>query len=129
MSVKRILIIDDEYHIREITKLSLEMMAGWEVLTADSGREGLAQAEVEQPDAILLDMMMPELDGAATLAKLQENVTTQHIPVLLLTAKMRSGEQHPFTEQGVVAVLAKPFEPLTLANEIAEVLGWSVGIG
>lgn len=124
MSVKRILLIDDEYHIREITKLSLEMMAGWEVFTASSGREGLIQAEVEQPDAILLDMMMPELDGTATLAKLQENLTTQHIPVLLLTAKVQSGKEHLLTEQGVIAVIAKPFEPLTLASEIAKILGW-----
>lgn len=124
MSVKRILIIDDEYRIREVTKLALEMMAGWEVLTADSGHEGLIQAEVEQPDAILLDVMMPNMDGSATLAKLQANSATKHIPVFLLTAKVQPGEQHLLTQQGIVAVIAKPFEPLTLANQIASSLGW-----
>lgn len=124
MSVKRILIVDDEYRIREVTKLALEMMAGWEVLTAASGSEGLIQAEAEQPDAILLDVMMPDLDGTATLAKLQSNSATRHIPVFLLTAKAQPGEQHLLTQQGAIAVIAKPFEPLTLASEIAEALGW-----
>ena len=63
MTNKQILLIDDEYRIREVTKMSLEMMAGWKVLTASSGSEGLAIAQSQQPDAILLDMMMPDLDG------------------------------------------------------------------
>lgn len=126
MSAKRILIIDDEYRIREIIKLTLEMMAGWEILMAGSGAEGLSIAEAEQPDAILLDMMMPEMDGTATLSYLQANVATQHIPVLLLTAKLPVSGEPQFIQLGAKAVIPKPFDPLFLANQIADVLGWQL---
>ncbi|NEP56829.1 MAG: response regulator [Symploca sp. SIO2G7] len=125
MITKQILIIDDEYRIREITKMSLEMMAGWKVLTAGSGSEGLAIAQSQQPDAILLDIMMPKLDGTETLARLQANHTTQQIPVLLLTAKTQPIEQNHLRE-AVRAVIEKPFDPLQLPNQIAEALGWSL---
>ncbi|NEQ68915.1 MAG: response regulator [Symploca sp. SIO1B1] len=125
MTNKQILIIDDEYRIREVTKISLEMMAGWKVSTASSGSEGLAIAQSQQLDAILLDMMMPELDGTETLARLQANSTTQQIPVLLLTAKAQTIGRNQLQE-GVQAVIEKPFDPLQLANLIAEVLGWSL---
>ncbi|NER21081.1 MAG: response regulator [Symploca sp. SIO1C2] len=125
MTNKQILIIDDEYRIREVTKISLEMMAGWKVSTASSGSEGLAIAQSQQFDAILLDMMMPELDGTETLARLQANSTTQQIPVLLLTAKAQTIGRNQLQE-GVQAVIEKPFDPLQLANLIAEVLGWSL---
>lgn len=124
MSIKRILIIDDEYRILEVTKIALEMMAGWEVLTASSAKEGLSLAEIEQPDAILLDMMMPDMDGIATLEQLQANKMTQHIPVLLLTAKTPLHRERKLTEQWIKGVIAKPFDPLNLANLIAEILGW-----
>ncbi|HEY9850570.1 MAG TPA: response regulator [Leptolyngbyaceae cyanobacterium] len=126
MSAKRILIVDDEYRIREVIKLTLEMMAGWEVLMADSGAEGLSIAELEQPDAILLDMMMPDMDGTVTLRYLQANLATQQIPVLLLTAKLPIGGEPQFTQLGAKAVIPKPFDPLSLANQIAEILGWEL---
>jgi len=125
MTTKKILIIDDEYRIREVIKMSLQMMAGWKVLTASSGSEGLAIAQSQQPDAILLDMMMPELDGTETLARLQGNSTTEQIPVLLLTAKAQPIEQNQ-PSQGIRKVLEKPFDPLQLANLIAEALGWNL---
>ncbi|NEP09572.1 MAG: response regulator [Symploca sp. SIO2C1] len=125
MTTKKILIIDDEYRIREVIKMSLEMMAGWKVLTASSGSEGLAIAQSQQPDAILLDMMMPDLDGTQTLARLQADTTTQQIPVLLLTAKAQPIEQKQLSE-GVRAVMQKPFDPLQLANLIAEALSWAL---
>lgn len=124
MLAKRILIIDDEYRIREVTKLALEMMAGWEVLLAASGEEGLSIAALENPDAILLDMMMPDMDGTVTLTKLQANSATRHIPVILLTAKVQINVQPQYTELGIRAVITKPFDPLTLANEIVEALNW-----
>ncbi|NEQ11264.1 MAG: response regulator, partial [Moorea sp. SIO4E2] len=76
MTTKRILVIDDDDGVREIIQFSLEAAAGWEVLTAASGKEGLAKAEADQPDAILLDVMMPELDGPATFRQLQANAVT-----------------------------------------------------
>ncbi|HBB32899.1 MAG TPA: two-component system response regulator [Cyanobacteria bacterium UBA8803] len=124
MTTKSILIIDDEYRIREIIKMTLEMMAGWKVLTASSGSEGVAVARSQQPDAILLDMMMPDLDGTATLVQLQASSVTRQIPVLLLTAKSQSIEAHQL-QDGVRAVIDKPFDPLTLTTLIAEALGWN----
>lgn len=125
MTAKRILVIDDEDDIREVAQISLEMVAGWEVLTACSGSEGLIQAEAAQPDVILLDVMMPDMDGFATFQKLQANTATQHIAVILLTAKVQSTDRQRFVELGITAMIAKPFNPLNLANQIAEILGWS----
>lgn len=124
MTVKRVLVIDDEDHIREVAQLSLEMVGGWEILTAESGTEGIAKAETEQPDAILLDVMMPDIDGIVTFQKLQANTLTQRIPVILLTAKMQGADQRRFADLGVAAVIAKPFDPMALASQVAEALRW-----
>jgi CheY-like chemotaxis protein len=121
---KQILIIDDEPYIREIIQVSLETVAGWQVLTASSGYEGIATAEVEPIDAILLDLMMPHMDGIATFQKLQENPKTRHLPVILLTAKLQMDDRLRYTQLGIKAALSKPFQPLELAREIAQVLGW-----
>jgi CheY-like chemotaxis protein len=124
MSVKRILVIDNEPYIQEIAQICLETVAGWEVITAGSGAEGIAKAAVAQPDAILLDVMMPEMDGIATFERLQANPSTQALPVIMLTAKVQSGDQRRYTELGIKAAIAKPFEPLQLASEMARILGW-----
>ncbi len=121
----RILIIDDEDDIREVAALSLETVADWEVEVASSGAEGLAQAIASQPEAILLDVMMPGMDGPTTFRELRKNPATAHIPVLLLTAKVQNSDQRRFSDLGVEAVLFKPFDPLTLAEQISQVLGWS----
>ncbi|HEY9845049.1 MAG TPA: response regulator [Candidatus Caenarcaniphilales bacterium] len=126
MTTKQILVIDDEDDIREVAQLSLEQVGGWQVLTAGSGSEGLAKAEVAQPDAILLDVMMPDLDGPATLQRLQTNSITQHIPVIFLTAKVQSADRHHLHELGVTGIIAKPFDPLNLSHQVAAVLGWSL---
>ena len=120
----KILIIDDEDDIREVAALSLESVAGWEVVSANSGAQGLARAIEHQPDAILLDVMMPGMDGPTTFRELRKNPTTARIPVLLLTAKVHSSDQRRFADLGVEAVLFKPFDPLTLSAQIAAVLGW-----
>jgi len=121
----KILIVDDEDDIREVAALSLESVAGWEVMTASSGSQALARAAEFQPDAILLDVMMPGMDGPATFRELSKNPATARIPVLLLTAKVQSNDQRRFADLGVKAVLFKPFDPLTLSSQIAAVLGWS----
>jgi CheY-like chemotaxis protein len=120
----RILIVDDEDDIREVAALSLETMAGWKVVVASSGAQGLARAIEFQPDAIVLDVMMPVMDGPATFRELRKNPATAHIPVLLLTAKVQSTDQRRFADLGVEAVLFKPFDPLTLADQISAALGW-----
>ncbi|HAX76403.1 MAG TPA: two-component system response regulator [Cyanobacteria bacterium UBA11372] len=122
---KTILIIDDEDDVREIAQLGLEMGAGWNVLIASCGEEGLKVAAEHQPDAILLDMMMPDMDGRATLQHLKANPKTQAIPVILVTAKAQQSERENFANLDVAAVFAKPFRPLLLAEQIGIALGWS----
>ena len=122
--MRRILIIDDEDDIREVAALSLEAIAGWEILTASSGAEGIAIAAAQKPDAILMDVMMPEVDGPTTFGLMQQNPDVAGIPVLLLTAKVQGVDQRRFANLGVNAVLFKPFDPLTLSQQISEALGW-----
>ena len=126
MTNKRILVIDNEEYIREIAQICLETVASWEVITAGSGREGLILAEREQPDAILLDVMMPDLDGIATFEKLQANPLTQNIPVILLTAKVQASDRRRYAEMGLKAAIAKPFNPLQLASQVSEALNWNI---
>jgi CheY-like chemotaxis protein len=125
MALKHILVIDDEDDIREVAQVSLEMMVNWGVVTARSGQEGLAKAETEQPDAILLDVMMPDMDGPTTFQQLQQTPMLCHIPVILMTAKVQASDQRRFANLGVKGVIAKPFDPLTLAARVAETLGWN----
>ena len=122
---KSILIVDDEEDVRAIAKLGLEMGAGWNVLTANSGKEGLNMAANHQPDAILLDMMMPDMDGRATLEQLKANPATEKIPVILVTAQRQQCQPDRFTGLKVAAIFAKPFRPLKLAQQVSEALGWS----
>jgi CheY-like chemotaxis protein len=125
---KCILIVDNEPYIQEVAKLSLEMVAGWQVLVANSGIEAITIAHNEQPDAILLDVMMPDMDGLTTFAKLQEQPATQTIPVILLTANIQTHDRQDYAQLGIRHVIAKPFEPITLAQTIADTLGWSLEI-
>ena len=120
----RILIIDDEDDIREVAAMSLETVAGWEVMVANSGAQGLIRAATYKPDAILLDVMMPGMDGPTTFRELQKNPVTAKIPVLFLTAKVQATDRRRFADLGIHAVLVKPFDPLTLSTQIAKVLGW-----
>ncbi len=123
---KRVLVVDDEDDIRDVVQLSLEATAGWQVLTARSGREGVTKAKTEQPDAILLDVMMPEMDGVVTYQELQADPSTRHIPVIFLTAKVQSTDRRFYADLGVGAVISKPFDPLNLAGHVAEKLGWAL---
>ncbi len=125
-TMRRILIIDDEEDIREVAALSLEATAGWEIVTASCGADGIRAAASSHPslDAILLDVMMPGMDGPTTFRRMQENPELVDIPVLLLTAKVQGVDQRRFAGLGVSAVLFKPFNPLTLAAQISEKLGW-----
>ena len=121
----RILIIDDEDDIREVAQVALELVGGWTVLGARSGAEGLAMALEAKADAILLDVMMPDMDGTATFRQLQAYSETEHIPVLLLTAKVQPADQEQFAQLGVVGVIPKPFDPMTLHDQVSKLLGRS----
>jgi len=121
---KKILVVDDEDHIREIASVSLELTKGWEVSMAGSGADALRIAPALQPDAILLDVMMPEMDGPTTFRRLQDDPSTRHIPVIFLTAKVQAADRRRFTELGVRSMIAKPFDPLRLATDVAAALEW-----
>lgn len=121
---RRILIVDDEMGIRKITQISLQAIAGWEVLVAASGQEGIDVAQTEQPDAILLDVMMPGMDGITTFQHLQINPVTQTIPVIFLTAKAQFSEQQQFVELPVTGIITKPFKATDLVRQMRSLLHW-----
>ncbi|MHB9144750.1 MAG: response regulator [Symbiobacteriia bacterium] len=125
MATRKILIIDDEDDIREVAQVVFELAGGWEVLTARSGPEGLAVAASAQPDAILLDVMMPDMDGPTTFQALRANPATRGIPVVFLTAKVQAADQRRLAELGAAALIAKPFDPLKIADQVAAALGWN----
>ncbi|MGD1948954.1 MAG: response regulator [Leptolyngbyaceae cyanobacterium] len=124
MISKLILVIDDEEPIQKVVGLSLKMEADWQIICASSGPEGITLAEASQPDAILLDVMMPEVDGIQTFERLSNNLQTKDIPVILLTAKTVTAEKRLFQKIGVTGVITKPFDPLSLASQIAKLTGW-----
>ncbi|HWK89715.1 MAG TPA: response regulator, partial [Longimicrobium sp.] len=103
---------------------SLEMTAGWDVAVARSGPEAVAMAAAERPDAILMDVMMPEMDGPTAVRALRADPATADIPVVLLTAKTQAADRRRFEELGVAGVLSKPFDPMELAGQVARALGW-----
>ena len=120
-----ILIIDDEYDIRAVAELALRAVGGWQVTTASCGSEGLVKAEQESPDVILLDVMMPDMDGIAVFQALQANSITRSIPVIFLTAKVQATDQRRFRELGVKGVITKPFKAMKLPNQVSQILGWT----
>lgn len=121
---RRILVIDDEEAIRIIIEASLSFTAGWAVLTAASGVEGMTMAQAEQPDAILLDVMMPGLGGIDLFHKLQAQTLTRNIPIIFLTAQAREIERKALEMLGA-GVILKPFEPEAIANQMKTLLNWS----
>ena len=125
MVSRRVLVVDDEEAIREVAALSMEAVGGHEVTTAASGAEALRTAAAEAPDAILLDVMMPGLDGPATVACLQDDARTRDIDVVLLTAKVQAKDTARLGQiPGVSGIIAKPFDPMTLPQQVAEILHW-----
>ncbi|GAB1544477.1 response regulator [Scytonema sp. NUACC21] len=121
---RQVLIVDDEERIRELVQICLSDLGGWDTLTAASGTEGLKIAQTQPIDAILLDVSMPEMDGFAVYEQLQANSATQSIPVILLTAKVQPGDRARFAQMGVKGTIVKPFEPTTISEQVAEILGW-----
>ena len=114
----KVLIIDDDADIRSIVQLSLSRVGGMDVIEAASGVEGLRKAREEAPDVILLDMMMPTMDGLETLAALRVQPATAGTPVIFLTAKGRKDQFERMTPLGAVGVLIKPFDPRTLSDDV-----------
>ena len=124
MTTKSILLIDDEPNIAEVIAVCLESFKGWKVQIANSGKVGLSIVEALKPDAILLDVMMPIMDGMTVYQNLKKNPLTQNIPVIFLTAKVQVSDRENFAQLGVVGTIAKPFEPLKISDQIAQLLNW-----
>jgi CheY-like chemotaxis protein len=122
MAKLRVLYVDDEADIREIAAMSLELDDSFEVRTCASGSEALQAAPDWKPDLILLDVMMPGIDGPETLAGLKADPRTAGVPVVFITARTQSYEIERFLSLGAIGVIAKPFDPMTLAEQARQCL-------
>ena len=118
MNSLRILHVDDEPDIREIVELSLGLDPEFSVRSCASGTDALATAAAWSPDMILCDVMMPVMDGPATLARLRECLQTVNIPVVFMTARVQTRDLEHFRSLGATGVIAKPFNPMMLANSV-----------
>ena len=118
----RILYVDDDADIREIAQMSLELDPELEVRICASGEEALDQAISWQPHLVLLDVMMPGMDGPSVFAHLRQQPATADIPVAFITARTKASEVKGFLKLGACGVLAKPFDPMALAPRVRELL-------
>jgi len=114
----KVLIVDDETDVRRVARLCLSRVGRMDVFDAATGTEAVGLAFLERPDAILLDVMMPEMDGPSTLAALRANPVTAAIPVIFLTAKSLASEIERLQSLGVAGVLTKPFDPMAFAGQV-----------
>jgi CheY-like chemotaxis protein len=126
VSTKQILVIDDEAVVREVVQSCFEDLAGWTVITANSGQAGLEQALAKKPDAIVMDVLMPDIDGLTLLRQLKASPTTETIPVVLLTIATDFTDPGGCVSLGAVGAITKPFDPLALVEQVADWLGWSL---
>ncbi|MFN3602914.1 MAG: response regulator [Dietzia sp.] len=127
MTLPLALVVDDDPDIRLITELALARVAGWEVITADRARAGIELARTHHPSVVLMDLMMPEMDGIEATRLLHADPLTADIPVVLVTAKSAvRGDEPPWAGVDFAGVIPKPFNPRTLAQEVSEMVGWSV---
>jgi CheY-like chemotaxis protein len=124
VATKHVLVIDDNDHIQQIVQAALQRLTNWTVSVASSAREGIAKAEAEHPDVILMDYMMPEMNGVDCLKQLRSKPETEKIPVLFLTAYQSLVEPRRYQAMGAAGAIAKPFDPFFLAPHIIQTLGW-----
>jgi CheY-like chemotaxis protein len=118
--MNKLLLVDDDANIRLLARMSLE--DNWDVVEASSGAEALENAVKEKPDIILLDMMMPEMDGITVLAKLRELGEFAQTPIIFITAKVQAAEIETYLALGATGVIVKPFDPLKLSDEITHIV-------
>jgi len=119
----RILYVEDEPDIQTVARLALETLGGFTVAICSSGNEALERAPEFQPQLILLDVMMPEMDGPTTLRKLRGQPQFASTPVIFMTAKVQPGEVAGYKEIGAVDVIPKPFDPMTLSAQVRAIWG------
>jgi two-component system, OmpR family, response regulator len=119
-TLKRIMYVDDEPDVRKVAKISLELVGKFELCLCGSGREAIAQAQQFKPDLILLDVMMPEMDGPTTLSAMRKIETVASTPVIFITAKAQTAEIRRYRELGAIDVITKPFQPMQLPDRLRE---------
>jgi CheY-like chemotaxis protein len=119
-----VLVVDDDDLIREVAQVALESVSGWTVLTADGGAGALAVLAEHRVDAVLLDVMMPDMDGLTTFRRMQDDPSLRDVPVVLVTAKVQSGPRPVWDGLAIAGVIPKPFDPMTLGEEVSAMLGW-----
>ena len=127
MKLERIMYVEDEPDIQSVAKLALEMLGGYEVLLCGNGAEALDQVGGFAPSLILLDVMMPDMDGPTTLEHLREDPNTAQIPVIFLTAKAQASDIKRYQALGALDVIAKPFDPMMLAVQVQKIWGQAHG--
>lgn len=120
-ALERILLVEDEPDIQAVAKLALEMVGGFTVSVCSSGRIALTEIGAFQPQLVLLDVMMPDMDGPATLAAIRDNPDWADLPVAFMTAKVQPSEVAHYKSLGALDVIAKPFDPMTLADQVRAV--------
>jgi CheY-like chemotaxis protein len=125
---RSILLIDDEASIRELVQACLSDLAGWTVTTVSSAQDGLKHLAAEQPDAILLDLLMPGMDGTTFIHTLHNDPSIKAIPIILLSVRARYFTPQKLRRLGVIEAIAKPFNPVTLPKMIAQALGWNASL-
>jgi len=124
-TIARVLLVDDEPDIRRIGELSLRRGGGWDVAMAGSGAEAIALLGSYKPDIVLLDVMMPTMDGPQTLAKLRQIPEGASVPVIFVTAKVQRDDVTRLRAHGALGVVSKPFDPMTLPDEIRRIVSES----
>lgn len=123
----RVLLVDDDPDIRKIGALSLVAVGGFLVEVAESGAEAIAKGAEQAPDLILLDIMMPGMDGVATLAELRKLPGLAGTPVVFFTARVQRAEVEELVALGAMGVIGKPFDPMTLASQVRALLAAASG--
>lgn len=127
MALEKIMYVEDEPDIQAVAKLALEMLGGFKVRLCANGQEALMAVREFMPDLILLDVMMPGMDGPTTLERLRADPATAGIPVIFLTAKVQPAEVVHYQSLGALTVIVKPFDPMTLAAQVRQI--WSAAHG
>ena len=122
-AVRTGLLVDDDDDLRLIGEMALANVGGFQVHCARSGEEALELAERTPPDVILLDVMMPGLDGPSTFERLRERPTTAAIPVIFMTAKVQTHELERYQALGATGIIPKPFDPMTLSDQVRKLVG------
>ena len=117
-TLEHVLLVEDDADIREVARMALELLGGLRVTVCASGQEALTRAPEASPDVILLDYMMPGMDGAATLAALREVPSLAEVPVVFLTARARPEDAEAFRRIGASGVITKPFDPVALPDQV-----------